>query len=92
LRIVQASGLVHIQALDLACACGTDAPPPGGPTFTAEFRAEASGQATMFVNDAVIGLGLTSRFYDNNRGEARVAIEPLPPPPNIKHEVQPAGR
>ncbi|HEY0420889.1 MAG TPA: DUF2235 domain-containing protein [Acetobacteraceae bacterium] len=52
-----------------------------GTEYIATFRAPASGRVHLWVNDAVITWnGLTDRFYRNNRGTARVEINPIAAP------------
>ena len=83
LRIARPNGRVHLQALDMRCACGTgghSASDSNRSVYTVDFTAEASGNLSLFINDGVIDLaGLTSRFYANNRGEAMVRIEGIDP-------------
>ena len=44
--------------------------------YRATFKAGSSGEVFMFVNDTVIGVPwLAGLFYDNNKGQAEVAIE-----------------
>ena len=68
------------QALSFAQTAG---PPASGPLvaerrYEATFRAAATGDVFLFVNDAVIGLPwIANVFYRNNLGSAKVVIEPV---------------
>lgn len=78
LRIQPPDAPSHLQRLEFRCQCG-----PGSPagTYVAEFEAATDGEVSLFVNDAVLGWsGPTSAYYENNLGEAELAIEEVRPP------------
>ena len=84
LRITSPGGSARVQPLDFRCRCGA-ATAAGGPvTYTAEFTALADGEASLFINDAVIAVpffskdsfGVTPEFYGNNFGTASVELTP----------------
>ncbi len=45
--------------------------------LTAEITAKRTGELFLFVNDAILPLGLYQPFYANNRGTAKVTVTPL---------------
>jgi hypothetical protein len=54
---------------------------PEGSRYIAVFKPAVSGAAVLWVNDTAIDLsGLTRRYYDNNRGTAKVTVTPLAKP------------
>lgn len=66
------SATAHTQTLPMRCADD-----PKDRVCIGEFAAAESGELYMFVNDAILSpLGLTTAFYDNNRGGAEVRVEP----------------
>ena len=48
-------------------------------TFETEIVARSDGELFLYVNDAVLHPGLTSLFYCNNEGAARVTVERVVP-------------
>lgn len=54
-------------------------PVRGSPnTFRGSFRSERSGELFFYVNESVVALPfLSSVFYDNNQGKARITVEQL---------------
>jgi hypothetical protein len=48
------------------------------PVYKARFTAERAGELFLYVNDAVIGFPwMTSYFYKNNSGTARISVRLL---------------
>ncbi|KUL97425.1 hypothetical protein DK26_00150 [Bosea sp. WAO] len=52
-------------------------PGPWRGEMTAEITAKRTGELFLFVNDAILPLGLYQLFYANNRGTAKVTVTPL---------------
>lgn len=54
-------------------------PQPNGATFSGVFKAPATGEAFMFVNDVILPWWPAEkpRYYDNNKGAAEVRIQRL---------------
>jgi uncharacterized protein (DUF2235 family) len=58
----------------------------GGNSYVGHFKAKATGDATVWVNDAILGFPLINYrfplteyyYHHNNRGSAKVTLEPLP--------------
>ncbi len=90
LRISRSDGTARLQALEFRCACGSAVQSSARATYTAEVIAEEDGEAGLFVNDGIVAVpfvtkarvGLTTEFYDNNRGLATVRIDLVDPPPS----------
>jgi hypothetical protein len=50
----------------------------GAATYTAQFKAERTGDLFLFVNDAILYWpGPIDAFYRNNKGSAEIKIEPV---------------
>lgn len=73
LRIHASGGLVHLQPLTFEGACLPQGCGAAGNRFTAEFSADRTGAASIFVNDAV---GWPAAFfYRDNAGTAAISLE-----------------
>ena len=75
LKIIDKDGSSRTRALDMRQAHAE------GPIYIADFTAGKTGEAYLFVNDAVLLVpgrqDLRTEFYRNNTGTATVEIEPL---------------
>ncbi len=59
------------------------------PVFSAEFLAAVSGNAFLFVNDAIITWnGRTEDYYENNSGAAEVSIVPYDVPAPLQARTE----
>ena len=79
IKVIPSSGIGgDAQLLDMNYAQSDQA---GHPIYEARFIAPQSGQLFLFVNDAAIGpFGPPiEHYYQNNKGEAEVTVEPLGP-------------
>lgn len=77
LAIVDAKGRSHSMPVEVRR--DEPGPPQPGTTFSGVFKAPATGEAFMFVNDVILPWWPAEKpwFYDYNQGTAEVRIERL---------------